>query len=86
MQTLRLNTPSKTTNGFEGKRYAIIQETIEVHTKKVLTTEQFCEVEIHCLEDFTEVSHNIAYENARAKEISKNLGFPTYTVKKLISL
>lgn len=86
MQTLKLNAPSKTTNGFEGKRYAIIQETIEVHTKKVLTTEQFCEVEIHCLEDFVEVSHNIACENARAKEISKNLGFLTYTVKKLISL
>ena len=86
MQTLRLNTPYKVTNGFEDKRYAIIQETIDVHTEKVLTTEQFCEVEIHCLEDFEEVSHNIACENARAKEISKNLGFLTYTVKKLISL
>lgn len=86
MQTLRLNTPHNTKNGFEGKRYAIIQDTIDVHTQKVLTTEQFCEVEIHCLEDFTEVSHNIACENARAKEISKNLGFLTYTVKKLISL
>ena len=86
MQTIRLNTPSKTTNGFEDKRYAIIQETIDVNKKKVLTTERFCEVEIHCLEDFDEVSHNIASENARAKEISKNLGFLTYTVKKLISL
>lgn len=85
MQTLKLKM-APNSNGLNNKRYAIIQETINAHTKEVIGTETFCEVNIQCMEDFTEVSHNIAYENARAKEISKNLGFSTYTVKKLISL
>lgn len=85
MQTLKLKMATNS-NGFENKQYAIICETIDTRTEEVIDTKTFCEVNIQCMEDFTEVSHNIASENARAKEISKNLGFLTYTVKKLISL
>lgn len=85
MQTPKLKI-AQNSNGLNNKRYAIIGETINAHTKEVISTETLCEVNIHCTEDFIEVSQNIAYENARAKEISKNLGFLTYTVKKLISL
>lgn len=85
MQTLKLKM-APNSNGFENKHYAIICETVDARTEEVIDTETFCEVNINCIEDFTEVSHNIASENARAKEISKNLGFLTYTVKKLISL
>lgn len=85
MQTLKLKM-AQNSNGFENKHYAIICETVDACTEEVIDTKTFCEVNINCMEDFTEVSHNISSENARAKEISKNLGFLTYTVKKLISL
>lgn len=85
MQTPKIKM-AQDSNGLNNKRYAIIQETVNAHTKEVIGTETLHEVNIHGTEDFIEVSHNIAYENARAKEISKNLGFLTYTVKKLISL
>ena len=74
-------------NPWEGKRYAISKDLCDISTREVINANyETKEITIKEQEDFIRISLKIARDNDTSFKVNEELGYPNYTVKKLIML
>lgn len=70
----------------DNKKYAIEEKLYVAATGKPKNESTITPIEISSSDDFLRLSIEIGKENQKSIEISKKLGFPFYTEKRIVTL